>query len=209
MVYAGSSPQFVAMNSRGNIVLTGSSTGTSFQNDLVTSIFKVDCFGVISITQGGSSWTWQTTGASSTLVKDSSGAKNMKALPKVIPAVAEARKNRRSNQVMAEKLAKRNSYTEGPAPKCPNSPPDLVAGTKAGYEYGAGNFCENLSEYWSISPFSFDGSCAVQSLCYDQCASFGWQSCNGIFGTMMILSCLDVFDSWWEVIVSCAIIACS
>lgn len=200
MVYAGSSgPQFVAMNTQGRIVLTGSSTGTTFKGNLVTTMFNADCFGVLSITQGGSSWSWTTNGAESRLVKGAS--KNMKALPKVIPAVQEARKHRRRNQALAERLVKRG-YTDGPAPKCPREPANLVARTKQGYKRDAGNFCEDLNENWGFSPFSFDGSCAIQSLCYDQCEDMGWQSCNGIFGTSMILSCLSAFESWWEVIVS-------
>lgn len=207
MVYTGSStPQYVAMTNTGAIVLVGASTGTSFVNNRVTSIFNADCYGRISITQGGSKYTWSTNGATSTLVKAATPANNMKALPKNIPAVQSARKHRKRNQELAERLIKRGSYTDGPAPKCSPSPPNLVARTKQGYKLGQGNFCDSLSDKWSYSPFSFDGSCAVQSLCYDQCEDFGWQSCNGIFGTLMILSCLDAFESWWEVIpaVACA-----
>lgn len=205
LVYAGSTPQFVAMTNTGKIVLVKASTGTSYKNNRVTSIFNVDCYGRISISQGGSNYTWSTNGASSSLTRASMPANNMKALPKTIPEVQSALKHRRRNQELAERLVKR-SYSDGPAPKCPASPPSLIAKTKQGYQLGEGNFCESLSEYWSISPFDFDGSCAVQSLCYDQCEDFGWQSCNGIFGTMMILSCLDAFESWWEVIpaVACA-----
>ncbi|KAI2629159.1 hypothetical protein GGS26DRAFT_591828 [Hypomontagnella submonticulosa] len=207
MVYAGSStPQFVAMTNTGNIVLVGASTGTKFVNNRVTSIFNVDCFGVISISQGGNKYTWNTDGDTSKLVKAANPPNNMKALPKNIPEVQEALKHRRRNKELAERLLAKRSYSDGPAPKCPASPPALVARTKQGYQLGEGNFCESLSEYWSISPFDFEGSCAVQSLCYDQCENYGWQSCNGIFGTMMILSCLDAFESWWEVIpaVACA-----
>ncbi|KAI1382160.1 hypothetical protein F4677DRAFT_439963 [Hypoxylon crocopeplum] len=205
LVYAGSTPKFVAMTNTGKIVLVSASTGTSFKNNRVTTIFSVDCYGRISVTQGSSKYTWSTSGSSSTLVRASKPANNMKALPKDIPEVESAFKHRRRNKQLAERLVKR-SYTDGPAPKCPSSPANLVARTKQGYQLGEGNFCDNLSEYWSISPFDFDGSCAVQSLCYDQCADMGWQSCNGIFGTMMILSCLDAFDSWWEVIpaIACA-----
>ncbi|KAI1774641.1 hypothetical protein F4818DRAFT_442134 [Hypoxylon cercidicola] len=207
LVYSGSStPQYVAMTSTGAIVLVSASTGKTFRNNRVTTIFNVDCFGVLSVSQGGNKYTWSTDGASSRLTRAASPALNMKALPVSIPEVESARKHRRRNKELAERLLARRSYSDGPAPKCPASPPSLVARTKQGYQLGQGNFCESLSEYWSISPFDFDGSCAVQSLCYDQCADFGWQSCNGIFGTMMILSCLDAFDSWWEVIpaIACA-----
>ncbi|KAI2602387.1 hypothetical protein GGR54DRAFT_504900 [Hypoxylon sp. NC1633] len=200
LVYAGSStPKFVAMTNTGTIVLVSASTGTSFKNNRVTTIFNVDCYGRITVAQGGSQYTWSTDGASSKLTKASTPANNMKALPKNIPEVQSAIKNRRRNKELAERLVKR-SYSDGPAPKCPSSPPALVAGTKQGYDHGQGNFCDNLNDKWSLSPFDFDGSCSVQSLCYDNCRDMGWQSCNGIFGSMMILSCLDAFDSWWEVI---------
>ncbi|OTB18368.1 hypothetical protein K445DRAFT_9324 [Daldinia sp. EC12] len=206
MVYAGSStPQFVAMTNTGAIVLVGASTGPTFKNNRVTTIFNVDCYGRITITQGGSGYTWSTDGATSKLTKAATPANNMKALPKSIPAVDTERKNRKRNKQLAERLMKR-SDSDGPAPKCPASPPNLLAKTRQGYEHDQGNFCESLSEYWSISPFDFDGSCAVQSRCYDSCERYGWQSCNGIFGSMMILSCLDAFESWWEVIpaIACA-----
>ncbi|KAF2112387.1 hypothetical protein BDV96DRAFT_602304 [Lophiotrema nucula] len=205
LVYAGTS-QLVAMTNTGRIVLTGTSTGTAFKNNLVTSIFNVDCYGRLSVTQGGSSWTWSTSGQTSTLTKASPAKNNMKALPKTIPTIQSARKHRKRNQELAERLVKR-SYSDGPAPKCPAQPPALVARTKQGYQLGEGNFCDNLSDYWSLSPFDFDGSCAVQSLCYDQCEDYGWQSCNAIFGTMMILSCADAYDSWWEVAVAVACVA--
>ncbi|CAO2648150.1 Nn.00g090720.m01.CDS01 [Neocucurbitaria sp. VM-36] len=205
LVYAASTPQYVAMTNTGNIVLTSASIGVDFQNNLVTSIFKVDCFGRLSIEQGGSTYSWTTSGKSSKLVKESPAANNMKALPKVIPTVQKARKHRKRNQELAKKLKKR-SYTDGPAPKCPVTPPNLVAKTKYGYVLGEGNFCDNMSDYWSLGPGDFDDACEIQSLCYDQCEDWGWQSCNAVFSTMMFLSCLNEFEDWWEVIqaVACA-----
>ncbi|KAI1761658.1 hypothetical protein GGR53DRAFT_504790 [Hypoxylon sp. FL1150] len=206
LVYAGTTKQYVAMTNTGTIVLVSASTGKSFTNNRVTTIFNVDCYGRLSVSQGGNKYTWSTDGTSSSLTKAATPANNMKALPVSIPAVASARKYRRRNKELAERLLAKRSYSDGPAPKCPASPPNLIPHTKQGYQLGEGNFCDNLSDYWSLSPFDFDGSCTVQSLCYDQCEDWGWQSCNGIFGTMMILSCLDAFESWWEVIpaVACA-----
>ncbi|KAF1842220.1 uncharacterized protein K460DRAFT_409637 [Cucurbitaria berberidis CBS 394.84] len=207
LVYTGSlNFQFVAMNKTGSIVLTTSSTGTDYKNGLVTSIFNFDCYGRISIEQGGYSYSWTTNGTSSKLVKESPAAENMKALPKSIPAVQSARKHRKRNHQLAKRLQKR-SYTDGPAPKCPVQPANLIPKTKQGYKLGEGNFCDNLNDKWSLSPFDFDLSCGVQSLCYDQCESFGWQSCNGIFGTLMIISCADAFESWWEVALAVACVA--
>ncbi|KAK4504764.1 hypothetical protein PRZ48_002726 [Zasmidium cellare] len=198
LVYAGSSgPQYVAMHSNGSVLLASASTGTSFANNLVTSIFSFDCLGTISMTQGGSSYNWVTTGAVSSFVKGTQ-QKNMKALPVNMPAVVNARKNRRENMQMAERIRKR-SYTDGPAPKCPASPAGLVPYTKQGYEQGKGNFCDALDDWWGLSPYDFDGSCAVQSYCYDSCHDYTWVGCNAVFGTMMIASCWGEFDSWWDI----------
>ena len=183
------------MSNTGAIVLTGTSTGTTMKNNLVTTIFSFDCFGRINITYGGSAYNWATNGASSTLSKASSASANMKALPVTIPSTPDFRKTRkRENSEMVHGLRKR--YDNG---VCPASPAGLLSETKQGFVMDTGNFCDNLNQDWSLSPFDFTGSCEIQSLCYDQCEDFSWEGCNAIFGTSMILSCASKFDSWWEV----------
>ncbi|KAI0133706.1 hypothetical protein BJ170DRAFT_174149 [Xylariales sp. AK1849] len=214
MVYDGETTQYVAMTLDGQVVLVDASTGPSFVGLGVTSIFSVDCLGLISITYGGSKYTWSTDGQSCSIVPASDPPNNMKALPVTMPEVNEMLKDRKRTQELAETLIMRHKLKERVnadtnAPQCPNTPTGLVSKTKSGYELGQGNFCDNLdnlSEYWALSPFDFDGSCLIQSLCYDQCEDFSWAGCNAIFGYLMLLSCAANFESWWEVVqaVACA-----
>ncbi|KAK0619974.1 hypothetical protein B0T14DRAFT_585915 [Immersiella caudata] len=217
----GESGQFVAMTNNGRVILTDSSTGPTMSNGRVTSIFNFDCRGAIAIKFGGSDYIWSTNGASSSIEKGKSLTFNMKAVPVTPPeiqamlmdkrAVEEltaklyARANRQGHE-MSLKTRARLVNADSRAPQCRADPPGLVSKTKAGFKQNTGNFCDDLDDWWGISPFSFDGSCAAQSLCYDQCEGFSFTGCNAIFGTAMQLSCLSEFDSWWEVIqaVACA-----
>lgn len=199
MVYAKSG-QFVAMDNRGQINLISASTGPNFKNGYVTSIFSYDCFGLLSIVQGGNKYSWTTTGSTSSLTKAADGGIPMKMLPVNKPAMVQrALRDHKENKALAERLMKR-SYSDGPAPKCPASPPFLVPKFKQGFVLDQGNFCEALDDKWKLSPFDFDKSCIVQSLCYDQCENFGWQSCNAVFGYLMLFSCQQSFSHWWEIV---------
>lgn len=214
LVYDGDTTQYVGMTTDGEVVLVDASTGPTFNGgNVVTSIFNVDCLGAIHITYGGASYTWTTDGQSCAIVQASSPSNNMKALPVTIPEVHELLKDRKRTQELAETLMRRAKLQERVnadtnAPQCPSTPPGLVSKTKQGYEMDQGNFCDNphLSEYWGLSPFSFDGSCILQSLCYDQCEDFSWVGCNAIFAYSMLLSCAKNFENWWEVVeaVACA-----
>lgn len=210
LIYAGSTTQYVAMMSNGKIVLTGSSTGPNYINGLATTIFSTDCNGKLTISQGGQAYSWSSING---LTKAAAGGSaHMVALPKNHPAITKAKRDREENLVIArglqEKLKrrqklKRNEYQEGDAPKCPNNIPNLVPYLRSDYTLGEGNVCDNLPDWWQLSPFDFDKSCAVQSLCFDQCQHFGWDSCTGIFTVLAISSCAEHFSgSWWDIIVS-------
>jgi hypothetical protein len=150
-VYAGgSSPQYVALQNTGNVVLRSASTGPNFVGGYATTIFKTNCFGVLTVSQGGSSWIWSTKGNVTTMTKGSP-IKNFSILPKDLPAVVSARSNRVRSLDLARRLLSRRDDQSGPAPRCPNSadrPPGLVSHYKVGYEFGNGNLCDSLSEFW-------------------------------------------------------------
>jgi hypothetical protein len=213
MIYAGDTIQFVAMTTTGNVVLVDASTGSTSVDNSVTTIFNVDCYGVISITYDGSKYTWSTDGQSCTMVEASTPANNMKALPVTIPGAQVAPNNNKRNQDQLDKLlsladskghAKRQAGSS--AQTCSNTPAGLEYETKSTYVLDTGNFCNDISDYWSLSPFDFTGSCEIQSLCYDQCQDFSWAGCNAIFSYAMLLSCADNFENWWQVVeaVACA-----
>ena len=206
LVYAGSSsPLYVALQPNGNVVLRPASTGPNFVGGFATTIFTVNCFGLFAISQGGQVWNWATNGATTEMTQGGSSTTRFVALPANLPAVQNAKRDRVRNVELSKKLKKRGPDQDGDAPRCPNRagfPQNLVSHTKQGYQEDQGNMCDNMSDYWSLSPFDFDDSCAVQSLCYDQCEGWGWDTCNGIFGGLMFAGCADEFDSWWDVVVS-------
>lgn len=117
IVLSGPTLQYVAMTSDGNTVLTTSSTGATpmRQNgqELVTGIFGVDCRGRITVTHGGSPYTWDiSTDGTSTAFATGLTASNR-------TMIAYSLKRQTASRM---KLRDRNNYTEGAAPRCPSSP---------------------------------------------------------------------------------------
>ncbi|KAK3306262.1 uncharacterized protein B0T15DRAFT_500976 [Chaetomium strumarium] len=202
MVYAETG-QYVAMTTAGEVILVGASTGPSFSGDHVTSIFAFDCRGTILISQGGTKYTWSTEGESCSIVPAATPRNNMKTLPVSVPKIQVPDRKRAAELV--EKLKARGALrarvnTDFHEPQCPNTPAGLVSKTKQDYKMGEGNFCEDLNEWWGLSPFDFDTACEVQSLCFDQCEGFSFAGCTAIFSYAMYLTCADNFESWWDVV---------
>lgn len=202
MVYTETG-QYVAMTTDGQVILVDASTGTSFNGDHVTSIFTLDCKGTISITQGGSKYTWSTQGESCSIARADTPKNNMKALPLSVPKVEMPDRKRAAELIetlKARGAIKARVNTDFKEPQCPNTPAGLVMKTKPDYEMGEGNFCEDLSEWWGLSPFDFDTACEIQSLCFDQCENFSFAGCVAIFSYSMYFTCAENFESWWDVI---------
>lgn len=189
--------EYVAMTSSGNIILVGASTGRNMAGTRVTTIFNVDCFGILTVYYSGSWYEWVTDGQSSRLIKSTTQHKGMKALPAKGPEVVLTEKLRREvdegvSVLMAKEKMKRQTRgpvnTDSNAPQCPQTPNKLVNKFKWDYELGEGNFCENgAQDWWKYSPFEFEIACGVQSLCYDQCENFSWVGCNLMFTTITYL----------------------
>ena len=208
--------EYVAMTSTGQIILVGSSTGRTMSGTRVTTIFNVDCFGVLTVYFSGSPYQWVTDGQSSRLVKSSAVEKNMRTVPNKGPDVVMTEKLKRQVDegvaiLMAKEKIKRQTRgdvnTDDRAPQCPASPPGLVNKFRSDYELGEGNFCENgAQDWWKYSPFEFEIACGVQSLCYDMCEGFSWVGCNLIFTTISYIECANEFKSWWDILqaIACA-----
>ncbi|EPE07030.1 tryptophan synthase alpha chain [Ophiostoma piceae UAMH 11346] len=215
----GSSPQYVAKASDGQVVFVDASTGPSVDGTgHVTTIFNIDCIGIMTITLGGTSYVWDTNGATSSIVAGdpASNGHYMKALPETMPTISEKLKNRKRTDEMYEKLMKfqklreKRQYTptngDFSAPQCPSSPAGLVSKTKSTYDKGHGNLCDAMSKYWAYSPYDFGDACDVQSDCYDMCEGYSFQGCNAIFYASMLFTCSDeIGDEWWDVV---SLIAC-
>lgn len=172
--------EYVAMTSSGQIILVGASTGRNMAGTRVTTIFNVDCFGILTVYYSGSWYEWVTDGQSSRLIKSTTQHKGMKALPAKGPEVVLTEKLKREidegvSVLMAKEKMKRQTRgpvnTDDNAPQCPQTPNKLVNKFKWDYELGEGNFCENgAQDWWKYSPFEFEIACGAQSLCYDMCS---------------------------------------
>lgn len=172
--------EYVAMTSGGQIILVGASTGRNMAGTRVTTIFNVDCFGILTVYYSGSWYEWVTDGQSSRLIKSTTQHKGMKALPAKGPEVVLTEKLKREidegvSVLMAKEKMKRQTRgpvnTDDNAPQCPQTPNKLVNKFKWDYELGEGNFCENgAQDWWKYSPFEFEIACGAQSLCYDMCS---------------------------------------
>lgn len=197
MVYAETG-QYVAMTALGQVILVDASTGPSFSGGHATSIFSFDCRGTIFISLGGTKYAWSTQGESCSIAPAANPANNMKTLPHSVPKVQEPADKKRALELVEKLKARVNTDTH--EPQCPNTPRGLVSRTKQGYEMDQGNFCEDLNDWWGISPFDFDTACTLQSLCFDQCSGFSFVGCTAIFSYAMYLTCADNFENWWDVI---------
>jgi hypothetical protein len=209
LVYADSK-KFVAMGLAGDVILVDASTGTSYSDGYVTTIFNIDCLGRMTITLNGVEYNWTTNKGSCSILPGSADGNQMKALPETLPG-DNAQKRKRTSELYDEltKFKKRLATpTNGgfSAPQCPATPAGLVSGTKPGYESDKGNLCDAMSDNWQYSPYDFGDACDVQSACYDQCTGYSYQGCNLIFYASMLLTCSEeIGDEWWDVV---SLIAC-
>lgn len=119
IVLAGSTPQYLAKTSQGALVLTSSSTGATQirrnGQNIITSIFGVDCKGRLTVTQAGVSYIWDITGESTRFTAGTS-VKGM-----------VTRSLKRAATIDRSRKRRRNQWNEGQAPRCPADPPNLVA----------------------------------------------------------------------------------
>ncbi|KAI1386122.1 uncharacterized protein F4822DRAFT_444629 [Hypoxylon trugodes] len=194
IVLTGATPQYVAKTAEGAVVLTDASTGTTPVNrngqDIITSIFGVDCKGRITVTQDGSRYTWDVSaGGGSTAFTAGLDASNrsMVAYPlKMRP------KNRGSSR--------RSQYTEGAAPRCPNNPPGLVSRVFPGARPLEPNGCGTPSTIHLIPDLTFGDCCNDHDNCYDNCED-SWESCNNKFHKCMRGPGCEYFNHWYSYLV--------
>ena len=187
IVLAGNTPQYIAKTSTGALVLTGSSTGTTVTRrngqSIITSIFGVDCKGRITVTQAGQSYVWGINGATTSFT---AGSSNKTMVVYSLQRKATMRKVRKS------------IYTEGAAPRCPNSPADLSAKVFPGARGLAPNGCGAANGFDFVPDFSFGSCCDGHDNCYDNCESGTFEGCNDAFRQCMRTTGCDYLDHWYS-----------
>ncbi|KAH8198097.1 hypothetical protein TruAng_007718 [Truncatella angustata] len=154
-----------------------------------TSYPCIDFYGRITITLGGATYQWSTSGQSCTITPAAS--------PVTIPKVSKMLEGRKRTEELADELIVRVPL---------RLPAGLVSYTKLDYTLGEGNLCEGLSDWWDLSPLDFGGACNVQILYYDMCEDFSWVGCNAILYIATLAVCSEVIgNDRWDV---AALIAC-
>ncbi|OTA95534.1 hypothetical protein M434DRAFT_379786 [Hypoxylon sp. CO27-5] len=193
IVLSGKTLQYVAKTSQGGLVLTTSSTGTTpvrrNGQTIVTSIFGVDCKGRLTVTQNGSPYTWDISADGTTTTFTAGKAASNRTM------VAYSLQKKAATK---RKFRKRNMYTTGQAPRCPNSPPDLVAKVFPGARGLNPNGCGPANGIDFVPDFSFGSCCNGHDNCYDNCEQGTFESCNDDFHSCMRGSGCAYLDHWYS-----------
>ncbi|KAG5984143.1 hypothetical protein E4U55_005856 [Claviceps digitariae] len=214
MLYSGDVTRHLAMQPDGEFVLVDA-TALPGRN-LTTSMFRVDCEGLITLEVDGRPWAW-------TVVSELREPENnletdiMETRIKAMPGNPDPEHNyfravstghwisqkARGDNVPRD-LADRHSDA---APKCPQLPgrvglaPHLLEENHP----GLGNLCTNMTYKWRNTLFDFTRACDIQSRCYDRCDRFSWESCNDLFIGEAITYC---FNHWarshWDIVATLA-----
>lgn len=201
IVLVGSTPQYLAKTAQGGLVLTGSSTGATQvrrnNQNIITSIFGVDCKGRITVTQSGTSYVWDVSGATT---KFTTGTAEKRMVTYSL---------RRAATVDRSRTKRRSIYTEGAAPRCPNSPPNLVAKVFPKARGLAPNGCGAANGFDFVPDFSFGSCCDDHDNCFDNCEKGSFESCNKDFGRCMRTRGCDYLNHWYSYVpyVSCLLAA--
>ncbi|KAF2165673.1 hypothetical protein M409DRAFT_23963 [Zasmidium cellare ATCC 36951] len=194
IVLAGSTAQYIAKTSIGGMILTSASTGTTAKTvngqSIITSIFNVDCKGRISVQQGTTLYTWDVNsdGTAATFVTGAP-TNNRTMVTYSMQMKAKAARNRR-----------RSIWTEGAAPRCPNSPANLHAAVFPGARGLAPNGCGAAKGFDFVPDFSFGKCCDGHDNCYDDCNRGTWEGCNNQFHDCMRGSGCDYLNNWYSYI---------
>lgn len=172
---AGEIPQYLAKTSQGALVLTSSSTGTTAirRNGQTTmpSIFGVDCKGRVTVSQADTPYTWDISGTTTTFT---SGTRDRSM---VTYSLSRSTPNSRT--------ARRSRYTESAQPRCPDTPPDLVAKAFPSARPLNPNGCGASQGFDFVPDFSFGSCCDGHDNCFDNCESGTFEGCNNQFHDCM------------------------
>ncbi|SMR63261.1 unnamed protein product [Zymoseptoria tritici ST99CH_3D1] len=172
-------PHWVARTEEGNLVLTDASTGPSGQvvngQNLVTSVFTIDCDGAVSVIREGKH-------AALT-------ARNGASVERALTAFNygdEAFKRRATEFASLGLMLDARSLTKRDAYRCP---PGSCAKTKPGARPASSNGCGPEKYYHLVPEFSFTDCCDAHDKCYDSCASPSASYCNNQFHDCMMGKC--------------------
>ncbi|KAG6240419.1 hypothetical protein E4U25_007983 [Claviceps purpurea] len=207
LLLAGQEPRFVAMERTGIFTLTTTTRPSGPNANLLTTIFRVNCEGQITLEVEGQPYSWAFLPYPDGRVQAVHGNadyNHVKAVPADHP-VSEKARGDNTRHVPTDRY-----HVPSPpnaAPKCPSAPAGLSPRLHHNQLPDLGNICRNTDRLWRAGMFNFTSACASQSRCYDQCESYDWESCNDLFVGEAMSSC---FDNWakthWDIVV---LLACT
>ncbi|KAG5991006.1 hypothetical protein E4U52_004060 [Claviceps spartinae] len=207
LLIAGKQPRLVAMDRSGMFRLTITAPPPGSNANLLTTIFRVNCEGQITLEVEGQPYSWALLPYPDSRVQAIPGNadyNHVKAVPANHPVNEKARGDNMRH------VPPNRDHVPSPsnaAPKCPSAPAGLTPRLHHNQQPDLGNICRNTANLWRAGMFNFTSACASQSRCYDQCDSYDWESYNDFFVGEAMSYC---FDHWgkthWDIVV---LLACT
>lgn len=177
------------------MVFTTSSTKGAVVGRLITTLFSLTCNGHLTVQQGSTSYIWKGTDAGTLMTVGTSDSTGIVALPKdgMTKPGAQA----------AKAMVRRGKAQQGDAPRCKNSPNDVLAVLKANPRPNNPNGCGPANGIDAVPDWNFGRCCDAHDNCYDDCnATF--EQCNDSFHECMHGKCWDILNGWtWWLFPSC------
>ncbi|KAF9630689.1 hypothetical protein BFW01_g1251 [Lasiodiplodia theobromae] len=202
LVLDGDYPRYVALKPDGTFALTDLSTGP-FSADLdgdgtyvTTSAFTVDCDGFVQIfteapliDRNDPTFPWQVTtdpAVGGTTINQPLSPDDF---IKVLPRLRRSRWERRADGADGADGGD-DAGNSGPAyPRCPAAPTGLVSTVRPGARQPMANgTCAQMGGA-KVPNFDFTGCCNAHDLCFDNCDTGTFDSCNSVMGSCIASTC--------------------
>ncbi|TPX12355.1 uncharacterized protein E0L32_007002 [Thyridium curvatum] len=189
IVLAGSNPKlYIAMKTNGDMTFTTGSTQGVVKNRLITTIFNVDCFGMLTVTQGTTTYIWKATDKGTNATPGAPNNEGIVILPKSMRNPIPPRPSKRD-------LEERTYAEEGFSPRCFGAPSNVFAVTKVDARKPAANGCGSGALGKLVPNWNFGSCCDAHDYCFDNCDR-AFEGCNLDFLGCMSKKCWSVAKSW-------------
>lgn len=184
----GATKQYVALKgTAGEVVFTSTSTKGAVVGRLITTLFSLTCNGHLTIQQGTTTYVWKGTDDGTLMTVGAAGNEGIVALPK--DGMTKPSGN------AARSLSRRGKAQSGGAPRCKNSPNEVIAVLKQNPRPNNPNGCGSANGIDMVPDWNFGRCCDGHDNCYDDCGAT-FEQCNDNFHDCMHGKCWDILDGW-------------
>ncbi|KAH8662393.1 hypothetical protein BX600DRAFT_498931 [Xylariales sp. PMI_506] len=177
---------YVAADTSSGDVVTSSSSHAS--GVILTSIFSVSCQGQLQVTIDAARYIWKV-GDDQVNTILVAGIQDTNNTMVVIPSAPPPTATSGDPASPDARRRKRINYEGGQCPRCPNSPPELVATPAPGARGPEFNGCGTGATSSLIPQLVFGGCCNNHDLCFDDCLGGYFETCNSDFSNCMENAC--------------------